>query len=109
MDDFATLAALAALAYKLTSLVKYITAGMFKDAATTVTPWVAAFVVLLVAAQADATAAIVLPGLHSTLGSMDVASLLIAAPALGASANVINDFRSAVDNTDTAVEPRLGG
>jgi len=109
MEDFATLAALAALAYKVTSLIKYLTSGMFREALTTLVPWAAAFGVLVLASQADATAAIMLPSMTVPLGDMDIASLLIAAPAIGASASTFADFRSAVDGSDSAREPKLGG
>jgi hypothetical protein len=109
MEDFATLAALAALALKLTSIVKYLTAGMFREATTTVVPWVAAFAVLALASQADATAALVLPGMKTMLGDMDMPSLLLAAPVLGSTASVVFDFKKAIDGSDSAQEPKLGG
>jgi hypothetical protein len=109
MEDFATLAALAALVLKVTSLIKYLTAGMIREAVTTLVPWVAAFGVLVLAGQADATAALVLPGMKTVIGDMDIASLLLAAPVLGASASVVFDFKKAIDGTDSAAEPKLGG
>lgn len=109
MEDVTTLAALAALAFKVTSLAKFIVAGQFRQAITTLIPWAAAFGVLLLGAQADATAAMVLPGFSQTLGHLDVASLFLAATALGSTASVVYDFKSAIDNHDTAVEPPLGG
>lgn len=107
MDDFATLAALAALAYKVTSLLKYATSGQVRSAVTTVVPWAAGFLVLLVGAQADATAAIMLPGLREPLGQLDVWSLMLAGTTIGAVGSAGYDLKSAVDNTDTAVEPPL--
>lgn len=110
MSDFTTLVALAALAVKITSLLKYLSAGQLRSAATTVTPWVAAFLVLLVGAQADATAGVMLPGLAVPLGKVDVFSLMIAATALGASGSLVYDVKSAVDQSDTtSKEPPLGG
>lgn len=109
MEDFATLAALAALVWKVTSLIKYLTAGQGREALTTVIPWAAAFGVLVLAANADATAAIVLPDMKTTLGDMDLASMLLAAPTLGALASVGFDFKKAIDGSDSAQEPKLGG
>lgn len=109
MEDIATLAALSALALKVTSLLKYLTASHFREAVTTLIPWGAAFVVLLLGAEADATAAIVIPGLSQTLGTLDVASLLLVATAIGSTGSVAFDFRKAIDGTDSAREPALMG
>ena len=102
-----TLAAIAALALKATSLLKYLAAGAFRQSLETVVPWVAGFVILLIAAQADVAAGVVVFG-DRTLGSLDVWSLLIAGTTLGATGSVVYDVKSAIDNTDTAKEPPLG-
>jgi hypothetical protein len=110
MGDFTTAAFLAALALKITSLLKYLSAGQFRQAGTTVVPWVGAFLVLLMGAQADATAHIMLPGLTTELGSVDIMSLLLASTALGAAGSVVYDVKSAIDASDTtSKEPPLGG
>lgn len=107
MESAAALAALAALAWKITSLVKYLSAGQVRQAVTTVVPWVAAFVALLIGAQADATAAVVLPSVHVSLGDMDVASMLLLAATTGALGSTFYDVKTALDNTDSAAEPQL--
>lgn len=103
-----TLVALAALAWKITSLVKYATAGEAKQAFETLLPWVAGFLILLVAAQADVAEDIVVFG-DRTLGSLDVFSLILAGASLGATGSAGYDVKSALDNTDTSKEPPLGG
>jgi hypothetical protein len=108
MEDFTTWAALAALAIKVTSLIKYMLTGQVRQSATTVVPWLAAFAVLMLGSQADATSAIMLPGLNVALGHADIASLMLAATALGSTGSVVHDFTKAVDNTQSAAEPKLG-
>ncbi len=110
MEDFTSLIALAALAVKITSLLKYLTAGQVRSAATTVVPWLAAFAVLALAAQADATAAMTLPGMNMPLADVDIASLMLASTALGATGSLVYDISTRLDNTDdTSKEPPLGG
>ncbi len=110
MSDFTTLVALAALAVKITSLLKYLSAGQVRSAATTVVPWLGAFLVLVLASQANATAGMMLPGLAVPLGDVDIFSLMIAATALGASGSVVYDATTRWDNSDdTSKEPPLGG
>lgn len=109
MEEFATLAALAALAVKITSLIKYVTAAQFREAVTTLVPWLGAFVALLLGAEADATAGLVIPGLTEVLGNLDIASLALAATAIGSTGSVAFDFKKALDHTDSAQEPPLLG
>jgi len=108
MEDIATVAALAALASQITSLLKFLTGGEPKRALTTVIPWVAAFGVLLIGAQADATAGIVFPGIDSPLGDLDVASLLLVSTTIGAVGGFAHKAVTAVDNSTSTAEPALG-
>lgn len=110
MEEFATLAALAALAAQVTSIIKYLSVRDGRAALTALIPWAASFVVLLLGAQADATAGLVLPGLQQTLGDLDVASIALAATAIGSTGSaVFAKFPKAIDNSDSAAEPSLGG
>jgi hypothetical protein len=108
MEEFVTFASLVAIAMHVTSLIKYGTAGQFRELLTGVLPIAGLFVVLLLGAEADATAGIVIPGLEQVLGDLDVASLLLVAVAGGSGGAQVFNFRKAVDNTDSAVEPALG-
>jgi hypothetical protein len=109
MMNAVSVAVLVALAYQVTTMFKYLSAGQIREVLTALIPWAAAFVVLLLGAAADATADLVLPGFEVTLGSMDVASLAIAAASLGSTSSVAWDFKKAFDNTDSASVPPLGG
>jgi hypothetical protein len=111
MEEFLTFTGLAALGVQVTAIIKYLSAGQGRSALTAVLPWAGLFVVLLLAAQADATAGLVVPGLADvTLGAADVASLALIAMTVGSSGSVaFVNFRKAIDGGDTAVEPRLGG
>lgn len=109
MEEFVTFAALVAIATHVTSLIKYATAGQFRDTVTGVIPIVGLFIVLVLGAQADATADIVIPGLATPLGLLDVASLALVALAGGSGGAQVFNYRMAVDNTASSVEPPLGG
>lgn len=109
MEEAIPAAGLVALAYHVTVLLKYVTAGQIKEFLTGLVPWVAAFSVLLLGSEADATASVVLPGFDLALGDMDVASLLLAAAGLGATGSVAWDYKKAIDGSDSASVPPLGG
>jgi hypothetical protein len=107
--NLALIAALAPLTTKLTGLVKYLSARQWRDAVTTLVPWVGAFVALEVGAHADLTRDLVLFDGGPALGKAAVGSLVLASAVVGSAGSLLADFRKAVDNTDTAVEPKLGG
>lgn len=109
MEQVATVAALAALASQLTTLVKFLTAREWTRAVTTVTPWVTAFGALVLGAQADATADIVLPGFIASLGDLDMASLVYAAVTIGAAGGLAHKALVSLDASQSAAEPALGG
>lgn len=102
-----TLAALAALAVKVMTVVKSIGKDNNK-ALTQVLTWLVGFGVLAVGAHAQVTEGIVVLG-TTRLGDLDVASLFLAGTALGSVGSVGYDFTKAVDNTQTAAEPSLTG
>lgn len=103
-----TLATLGAVAVKLTSVAKYLTAGQVREALTQALPWTIAAGTLWVGAQAAVTEHLAVWGGQS-LGAMDGWSLLLAGISLGSSGSLVYDFKKARDNSDTATEPPLGG
>jgi hypothetical protein len=109
MVEFVTFAALVAIATHVTSIAKYASAGDGKATLESLLPIVGLFVVLLVGAQADATAGVVVPGLTTPLGDLDVFSLVVVALAGGSGGAQLYNFRRAIDQHDTAIEPPLGG
>jgi hypothetical protein len=103
-----TAASLSALVVKFTSFLKYLAAADFRAAVTQAIPWVAGFMAVLVAAQADVSQGIVVFG-TTTLGQLDVWSQMLAGLALGSAGSLAYDFKKSFDNTDSASEPKLGG
>lgn len=109
MEDLTVVLMLAAVATQVTTIVKFLTAGQIRNAVTALVPWAVAFVVLALGAHAGEVNDFVLPGLSAPLGDMDVASLLFAAAAVGSSGGFLYKAVTAIDNTDSAAEPPLGG
>lgn len=108
MDDLLTFAGLAALGVQVTAIIKYLSNAQVRQAVTAVLPWLGLFVVLILAGQADATSAIAVPGLDTTLGALDIASAALVAMSVGSAGSVaLVDFRKAVDSSDTAAQPGL--
>jgi hypothetical protein len=103
-----TAASLAALVWKITSVLKYLTSGQVRQTVTQVIPWVAGILAVVVAAQADVAEGIVVFGTHA-LGDLDGWSQILAGISLGSAASVGYDVKKAVDATDSATEPPLGG
>jgi len=103
-----TAATLSAFLVKITSVLKYVSGGQFREAVTQVIPWVAGIVVILVAAQADVAENIAVWG-QTALSDLDTWSQVLAGLALGSGASFAYDFKKAVDGTDSAGEPPLGG
>ena len=109
MEDLTPVILLAALATQVTTIIKFLTAGFFRQAVTALVPWVVSFVALVLAASAGEINDYTLPGLSAPLGDMDMASLLFAAAALGSSGGLLYKAITAIDQTDSAAEPPLGG
>lgn len=109
MEDLTPVILLAALATQVTTIIKFLTAGYFRQAATALVPWVVSFVALVLGANASEINDYTLPGLSEPLAAMDVASLLFAAAALGSSGGLLYKAITAIDQTDSAAEPPLGG
>lgn len=103
-----TAASLAALVWKFTSTLKYASAGDFKNVLTQVIPWVAGILAVMLAAQADVAAGMVVFG-DQVLGHLDGWSQVLAGLSLGSAASVGYDVKKAVDHTDSAAEPPLTG
>jgi hypothetical protein len=103
-----TAATLVTLIAKVTSVLKYLTASEWREAATQAATWIAGIAVVWVASQASATQAFTIWG-EITLGSLDIWSVILAGVALASGASVVYDFKKARDNTDSAAEPKLGG
>lgn len=108
VEQAVTVATLALLASQITSIIRFITGGEGRRALTAVIPWLAAFAALGLGAHADATSTLTLPGFDVQLGDMDIGSLVLAAMTLGATGGFAHKVVTAIDGSDSAVEPPLG-
>lgn len=100
--------ALATLVIKIVGVIK----AIGKDTnyvVTQVATWVVGTAVLFLAAAAEVTQHILLPGFPTPLGSMDGVSVVLAGLVLGSSAAFAYDVKKARDNSDSATEPALLG
>lgn len=100
-----TLAALAALAVKVTSALKYLTSGAWREAATQAVTWGAGIGVVALAAQADLSSGIAIGDV--ALGSLDFPSQILVGISLGSLGSFGYDIKKAVDGSDSAHEPPL--
>ena len=106
--EVVTLASLAALVWKIMSVVKDATGGESRSAVTQVVTWVVGIGVAMFAAHTDITAGIeVWDGMQ--FGDLDLGGQVLAGLTLASTASVGYDVKTAVDNTDSAAEPPLGG
>jgi len=103
-----TAASLAALVWKFISVIKMITGRDLMGVVTQALTWAAGVIAVMLAAQADVSASLAVFG-DQVLGSLDGWSQVLAGIALASSASVAYDYKKAVDNTDSASEPKLGG
>jgi hypothetical protein len=103
-----TAATLAALVVKFTSVLKYLSDRDWRQAVTQVVPWVAGIVAVALAAQADVAEGFIIWG-QQALGDLDFWSQVLAGIALGSAGSLTYDFKKAVDGSDSAAEPPLGG
>lgn len=103
-----TAASLAALIYKVTSVLKYTSAGEFRQVLTQIIPWAAGVIGVCLAAQADVSSGLQVFG-DMALSQLDGWSLVLAGVSLGSAASTAYDVKKAVDNTDSAAEPPLSG
>lgn len=103
-----TAATLALLIVKVVSFLKFLLARSWNDVITQAVVWVGGTLVLLIAAQADVTAGLVIWG-DVRLGNMDFWSVVLAGLSLSSTGSFGFDVKTAIDNTDSAVEPQLLG
>ncbi len=105
-------ALLLALAFAINKTVTVVKSLANKDWNTPVTQlvvWVVGFAGLTLAAHADVTQALTIPGVDTALGTLDSASLVLLAWILGATGSFGYDTLKAVDNTTSSAEPQLLG
>jgi energy-converting hydrogenase Eha subunit G len=107
MEEIAILAGIAFAVNKTVSVVK---AGANKDlnaALTQLVVWIVGFIAIALAAHAQITENLVVPGLTTPLGSLDWSSEVLIAWILGGTGSFAFDFKKAFDSSDNATEPSL--
>ena len=107
MEPLLLLLALAFAANKIVSVIKSLASPDKNAALTQLLVWVVGLVVLILAGNASVTEHLVVPGLSDPLGDLDFPSYLVLALISGSTGSVIYDFKKAIDNGDSAAEPRL--
>lgn len=100
-----TLAALAALVVKATSVLKFARAGQWGDVGTQVVAWAIGAGLALLAAAANAMANIDVNGV--ALGDLDKPSAVLLGFALASVGSFAYDYKKARDATTSAAEPPL--
>lgn len=107
MEQIAILMGLAFAANKTVTVLKYLFTPNRSSAFTQFMVWGVSFLGLLLASEAEVTENLLLPGMSVALGLLDVPSIIILAWIAGSSGSVVYDFKKALDQSDTAVEPPL--
>jgi hypothetical protein len=107
MEPLLLLLGLAFAANKIVSVIKSLASPDKNTALTQLLVWVIGLFVLILAGNASVTEHLVVPGLSEPLGDLDFASYVIVTLITGSSGSVVYDFKKALDNTDSAGEPRL--
>lgn len=107
MEVVAILAGLAFAINKTVFTIKALTSSAWRDALTQVLVWAVGFGGLSLAANAGVSEDLMIPGLSLPLGAMSWTSLLLVAWILGSTGSFAYDLKSAIDNTDSAAEPKL--
>ena len=74
---------------------------------TQATAWVGGVALVLVAAQANVTQNLVLPGSDQTLHAMDFVSLILIGLLVSSLASGIVDIKQAIDSSDSASKPAM--
>lgn len=98
-------ALVAALALKFTDFLKCLSAKDWKAAITQGLTWLGAFLVIFLVAHSSLAGTVVIQGLH--LAKSSLADQLLAAMLLGSFGSLLYDFKSALDNSDSAATPEL--
>lgn len=103
-----TLATLAALVWKVVSVIKLATGKDYTPVITQCLTWVAGVIAVLLAAQTDVAETVRVFG-EMSLGQLDGWSQVLVGLTLSSVGSVAYDYKKAFDNTDSASEPPLGG
>jgi hypothetical protein len=99
---------LAALFVKVTSVLKYLSAGQYRQALTQMIPWLAGIFGIWVIGHASVTEQAPLFSGGVPVADYDFWSIVLVGAGLGSDGSVVYDFTKAVGG-DPPAEPPLGG
>lgn len=108
MEVFAAIT-LAALFVKITSVLKYLSASQYRQAATQAIPWAAGIVGIWILGHATLTQDAALFAGGVPVSEYDFWSIVLVGAGLGSDGSFAYDFTKAVDSRSSAAEPPLGG
>lgn len=107
MIEFVPVLVLLALVWATISFLKDLTNGKTNGMITQVIVWAAGVLFAWLFSESDFGSSIAIGDTGQTLGSINVASLVLVGMAVGSLASVAYEFKKARDNNDSAVEPKL--
>lgn len=103
--EFVPAVAMLALVLKVVDFLRYAKARDYNGVLTQLITWVAGVVVLLLVAQTSWSAMIGVAGVP--LGKLGFWSLVFAGLTISSGASLVNDYRKAIDNSNSAAIPTL--
>jgi hypothetical protein len=101
-------ATLAALFVKVTSVLKYLSAGQYRQAITQMIPWVAGIVGIWIVGHAEVVEGTALFAGGTPVDEYDFWSIVLVGAGLGSDGSLVYDFTKAIGG-DPPTEPPLGG
>lgn len=105
--EFVVAVSVAALVWKFTDFLKAVTNANWNAVVTQLIAWGAALAALGVVAATSMADTVPVPGTDLMVGQLGFAEILLVALASGSGASALYDAKKAVDNSDSAAQPRL--
>lgn len=105
MDTFISTAGALALVKAIVDLVKYVRAGNTNGWVTQLAVWAAGIGVVVLLSRSDFGSGIDVAGIPLDVASG--ATLILAGFGLGSAAMLANEFKQAIDSSDSAAKPTL--
>lgn len=105
METFITTAGALGFVKAVVDLVKYVRAGNVNGWVTQLAVWAAGIIVVVLLSHSDFGDTVTVGNV--TLDLASGATLILAGLGLGSAAMLANEFKSAIDSSDTAAKPEL--
>lgn len=107
MEQAIALASIAFLAGKIIEALKYARSKDWNALFTLISVMIAGVIVMLVAASAQVTETLVLPGTAMPIGDLDKISVIFLGLVITSLTSTVYDFKKAFDFSDSAKQPPL--